>query len=84
MLLDVDVFLLAEPTRGVDVGARAEIYELLVERCRSGAAVLLATSDLDEAVGLSDRLIVMSRGRIAAEFQGDDINPEAALSAAVR
>jgi ribose transport system ATP-binding protein len=62
------VFLLHEPTRGVDVGAKAEIYRLINRLKSEGAAVLVASSELTELIGISDRLFVMYRGRIAAEF----------------
>lgn len=57
------VIILDEPTRGVDVGARAEIYELIAGLCRRGAAVLLMTSEFEEAIGMGHRIGVMSRGR---------------------
>jgi ABC-type sugar transport system ATPase subunit len=80
----VDLLLLSEPTRGVDVGARSEIYRILAERCTAGAAVFLASSDLDEVVGLADRVVVMSRGRVAAELSGSEITAERLLEAATR
>ncbi|MEK0086164.1 ATP-binding cassette domain-containing protein [Geminicoccaceae bacterium SYSU G07066] len=57
------VFILDEPTRGIDVGARAAIYELIAELTRAGMAVVVVSSDLDEVLGLSHRVMVMSRGR---------------------
>ena len=79
-----DLFLLAEPTRGVDVGARAEIYELLGRLCERGAAILVASSDLDEVVGLADRVYVITRGRVVATLEGDEITYERVLEAATR
>ncbi|HVW16650.1 MAG TPA: sugar ABC transporter ATP-binding protein [Solirubrobacteraceae bacterium] len=79
-----DVLVLAEPTRGVDIGARAEIYELLGRLCEGGAAVFAASSDLDEVVGLADRVYVMSRGRVVAHFEGADVRHEQILEAATR
>ena len=61
--------MLSEPTRGVDVGARREIHRLLRELAASGAAVLTVTSDIDEAVALSDRLLVFRNGEIAREIK---------------
>ena len=81
---EADLLLLSEPTRGVDVGARAEIYRILARRAAGGAAVLMASSDLDEVVGLADRVYVVSRGRVAAELAGPAITPEAVLEAATR
>jgi ribose transport system ATP-binding protein len=63
-----EIFLLDEPTRGVDVGARAEIYQLINELAESGAAILVVSSDLPELLGITDRILVMRRGRLAAEL----------------
>jgi ribose transport system ATP-binding protein len=57
------VFILDEPTRGIDMGARAAIYELIAELARAGMAVVVVSSDLDEVLGLSHRVLVLSRGR---------------------
>ena len=62
------VFLLDEPTRGIDVGAKAEIYDMIRTLAGNGAAVLMASSEMEELVGLADRIIVMHRGRIAGEL----------------
>lgn len=65
----VKMLILEEPTRGVDVGARREIYTHLVDFARSGLAVLVLSSDVEEIAGLSDRSLVIDRGRILAEFK---------------
>ncbi len=72
------VFILDEPTRGIDVGARAAIYELIAELARAGMAVVIVSSDLDEVLGLSHRVLVLSRGR-----QMGILGAEAASSVAV-
>lgn len=74
MLLNPDIFILDEPTRGIDVGAKNEIYLLIDELARSGVSVLLISSEIEEILGLSDRVIVMSRGKTAAELEAGDIN----------
>jgi ABC-type sugar transport system ATPase subunit len=79
---DAGLFLLSEPTRGVDVGARADIYRILAERCAAGAGVLLASSDLDEVVGLADRVYVMARRRVVAVVSGAEITSERVLAEA--
>src|SRR5262249_16155188 len=61
------VFLLDEPTRGVDVAARSEIYREINRLAESGAAVVMVSSDLPELLGMADRILVMRRGRIVAE-----------------
>ncbi|MBZ5729252.1 MAG: sugar ABC transporter ATP-binding protein [Acidobacteriia bacterium] len=68
LLADARVFLLDEPTRGVDVGAKSEIYALIRALARRGAAILFASSELDEVLRLADRILVMHRGRIAGEL----------------
>jgi len=70
------VLLLTDPTRGVDVGARAEIYRVLRSLTAQGMGVLVSTSDAEEAYQLADRTVVMSRGRIAGELKGDEIRIE--------
>jgi ribose transport system ATP-binding protein len=76
--------MLAEPTRGVDVGARAEIYAILASRCEAGAAVFIASSDIDEVAGLADRVLVMAKGRMVEHLAGSAITAERLLEAATR
>jgi ABC-type sugar transport system ATPase subunit len=66
-LADADVFVLVEPTRGVDVGARADIYRRLDALARAGKAIVLVSSDLPEVLALADRILVVRDGAIAAE-----------------
>jgi len=60
------VLILDEPTRGVDVGAKSEIYSIIDNLAKSGTAILVISSDLPEVIGICDRVIVMRAGRIAA------------------
>jgi ribose transport system ATP-binding protein len=76
---DVGVHVFDEPTAGVDVGARVEVYEFMKELCEAGAAILLISSDLPEVVNLSHRVYVVHRGRVRAELIGQDITEEAVL-----
>ena len=69
------VLLLDEPTRGVDVGAKAEIYALIEELTAQGHAVVLASSDLPEVVRLADRVLVLREGKLAGELAGAAITP---------
>jgi ribose transport system ATP-binding protein len=69
------VFLLDEPTRGIDVGAKQQVYRLIAELADSGAAVLLASSEIEELLGLCDRILVMRRGEIAARFARPGLPP---------
>jgi ABC-type sugar transport system ATPase subunit len=73
---DPRVLLLDEPTRGVDVGARSDIYDLIGERVAGGTAVLLASSDLLELLGLADRIIVLAEGRPAGELDRSEATEE--------
>jgi ribose transport system ATP-binding protein len=74
--------LLVEPTRGVDVGARQEIYRSIRALSAQGVGVLIPTSDYEEVVQVADRAAVMARGRIVARFAGDEISTEALTEAA--
>ena len=65
---DVNVLLLDEPTRGVDVGAKVEIYNIINSVTQNGGAVLMVSSELPEVIGMSDRILVMSGGRLAGEL----------------
>ena len=76
------VLLLDEPTRGVDVGAKAEIHQLIDRLAESGRGVLLISSDLPEVLGMSDRVLVMHRGTIAAELRDDAMTQENIILAA--
>ena len=77
---ETDVFLFDEPTVGIDVGAKVEVYELMKELVDNGAAIILVSSELPEVLNLSNRLYVMHRARVVAELLGDDIQEQAVLS----
>ena len=68
------VLVLDEPTRGVDVGAKAEIYKTIRRLAEEGTAVMLISSELPEILHLSDRIVVMSRGRIVAKLENNSVN----------
>ena len=76
------VLLADEPTRGVDVGAKLAIYELLVSLAADGMAILLISSELEEILGLAHRVLVMRAGRLVAELEGDEMTESAILAAA--
>ncbi|HYC82449.1 MAG TPA: sugar ABC transporter ATP-binding protein [Solirubrobacterales bacterium] len=77
------VLLLDEPTRGIDVGAKAEIYELIRRLAGDGMAVVFASSDLPEVVGLSQRVLVCREGSVVGELRGTDVEPEAIMHLAL-
>jgi erythritol transport system ATP-binding protein len=74
------VILLDEPSRGIDIGAKAEVFRLLAERAARGLAVIFSTSEVAECLSIAHRIIVMRRGRISAEF-GSDISKEEIMAA---
>jgi ribose transport system ATP-binding protein len=76
------VFLFDEPTRGIDVGAKAEIYGLMLELAANGAAIVMVSSDLPEVLGMAHRILVIRDGAIAAEFTHAGATPEAVVAAA--
>jgi ABC-type sugar transport system ATPase subunit len=82
LLGDARVFLLDEPTRGIDVGAKAEIYKLMLELIARGAAIVMVSSDLPEVLGMSHRVLVVRSGRIAAEFSRADATPDRVIAVA--
>jgi rhamnose transport system ATP-binding protein len=76
------VIIADEPTRGVDIGAKRAIYDLLVELTQEGMGILVISSELEEILGLAHRVLVMRRGRVAAELVGDEISEPTILAAA--
>src|ERR1019366_5129509 len=76
------VLIADEPTRGVDVGSKRAIYDLLVEMAASGMGVVVISSDLEEVLGLAHRILVMRHGRIITELSGERMNEQAVLAAA--
>jgi ribose transport system ATP-binding protein len=77
------ILILDEPTRGIDVGARMEIYELMNRLTDAGAGILMISSDLPEVLGMSDRVLVMREGTVHAEFAAADATQERVLGAAL-
>jgi ABC-type sugar transport system ATPase subunit len=76
------LLILDEPTKGIDVGAKAEISELIVKLAAEGTAILLISSEMPEVLALSDRVLVMRAGRIAGELRRDDLSAEAVMNLA--
>jgi ABC-type sugar transport system ATPase subunit len=74
------VLLLNEPTRGIDVGARADIYRIMRELCGQGNVLIMTSSDLEEIVGVADVVITMYRGRTVARYEGEEITMPAILA----
>lgn len=82
LLVAPKVLIADEPTRGVDVGAKREIYELLVDLAADGLAILLISNEMEELLGLAHRVCVMRKGRLVADLQGQAMNEGAILAAA--
>lgn len=78
------VLILDEPTRGVDVGAKVEIYQLINEITDGGGAVVMVSSELPEVLGMSDRILVMSGGRVAGELAAADADQQKVMSLAIK
>jgi ribose transport system ATP-binding protein len=79
---DAKVYLFDEPTRGIDVGAKAEIYALMLELLARGAAIVMVSSELPEVIGMSHRVLVVREGRIRAEFGRAEATPSAIIAVA--
>jgi D-xylose transport system ATP-binding protein len=84
LMTQPSVVFLDEPTRGIDVGAKQEVYGLVNRLTEEGKAVVLVSSELPELMGMSDRMIILSEGRIGGEFARDEANQEDILRAAMR
>ncbi|HEX9006988.1 MAG TPA: ATP-binding cassette domain-containing protein, partial [Bacteroidota bacterium] len=74
-----EIFIFDEPTRGIDVGAKVEIYRLMNDLTARGAAVLMISSELPEVLGMSDRILVFRKGTVAAELSAAEATPELVL-----
>jgi putative xylitol transport system ATP-binding protein len=83
VLTDPMILLLDEPTRGVDVEAKHEIYRLISDFVKAGGGAVIVSSELEEILGVSDRILIFRRGRLAAEFSRDDATQKNLLMAAV-
>jgi inositol transport system ATP-binding protein len=79
MLREPEILILDEPTRGIDVGAKFEIYKLTVEMAKQGKAVIMVSSELPELIGMCDRIYVMNQGKITGELGREDFSQEAIM-----
>jgi ABC-type sugar transport system ATPase subunit len=78
-----DILILNDPTRGIDVGAKKEIYELMEELCEMGIGIIMISSELQEMLAMSDRMLVMCEGRVAGEVQKEGASQESLMKLAV-
>ncbi|MED4783796.1 sugar ABC transporter ATP-binding protein [Brevibacillus choshinensis] len=80
---DLDVIILDEPTKGVDVGAKSAIYEIISDLASQGYGVIMISSEMPEVIGMSDRVVVMREGRVTAKLDGSTVTQEEILEAAM-
>ena len=67
-----NIFMMDDPTRGIDVGAKAKIYSLMIDMAKRGIAIIMISSEMPELIGMSDRVIVMANGKVTGELQGEE------------
>jgi inositol transport system ATP-binding protein len=80
LALGPKVLIVDEPTRGIDIGAKVEVHQLLYEMARSGIAVIAISSELPEVLAISDRIVTMREGRVTGEIKSEDANEEILMS----
>ncbi len=83
LCLEAEILIFDEPTRGIDVGAKVEIYQLINQLAARGAGIIMISSELPEILGMSDRILVMSRGKIVGEFSSAEATQEKILHCAL-
>ena len=84
LLTNPEVLLLDEPTRGIDVGAKYEIYQLIINLAAQGKCVIMVSSEMPELLGVCDRIIVMSGGRLAGELSASEADQEKIMTLATK
>ena len=83
LAVDPKILILDEPTRGIDVGTKYELYKLMHEMCNNGVSIILIDSDLEELIGMSDRALVVSQGRVAGILEKEEISANAIMHLAM-
>ena len=81
LLTRPQILLLDEPTRGIDVGAKAEIFQIVNNLARQGYGIIFVSTELKEVIAVSDRILVMSKGKITGEFTKEEATEEALVAA---
>lgn len=79
-----DILILDEPTRGIDIGAKSEIYHIIHELTAQGTSIIMISSELPEIIGMSDRILVMAAGRLTGEFTREEATPEKIMLSATK
>jgi len=78
-----EIYIFDEPSLGIDVGSKQEIYKVMVDLLKEGKAILMVSSDMPEVISMSDRVIVFKQGQIAGELTGEEITEEAILTLSI-
>jgi ribose transport system ATP-binding protein len=78
-----DILIFDEPTRGIDVGAKVEVYQLMTQLVNEGKAIIMVSSELPEILGMSDRILVMRQGRISGQFSRAEVTHEDIMACAI-
>ena len=81
---DPDILIMDEPTRGIDVGAKYEIYQIMIELAKQGKAIVMISSEMAELIGMSDRIVVMCNGRVTGEVSGEEATQEKIMQFATK
>ncbi len=79
-----DILIMDEPTRGIDVGAKYEIYQIMIDLVKQGKSIIMISSEMPELIGMSNRIIVMCNGHITGEVEGEDATQEKIMSFATK
>ena len=79
LAMDPEVIIFDEPTRGIDVGAKQEIYDIMNDLANQGKAIVMISSDMEELIGMSDRVVVLCKGRMAGSLSREEISQESIL-----
>jgi len=84
LLTKPEILLMDEPTRGIDVGAKYEIYQLMIDLAKAGNSILFVSSEMPELLGVADRILVMSNGRVAGIVEASETDQEEMLELAAK
>jgi ABC-type sugar transport system ATPase subunit len=83
LYVDSDILIFDEPTRGIDVGAKQEMYKIITNLAKQGKSIIIVSSELPEVLGICNRIIVMCKGRVSGELNADETNQEEILNYAI-
>ena len=84
LLTDPEILILDEPTRGIDVGAKYEIYSIIADLAKSGKSIIMISSEMPELIGMSDRIMVMCEGRVTGILDGKEATQERIMTLATQ